>query len=99
MRFRNPRLSVGAALVVPCLSVGAMPALADTVETAARAAIAANCERCHPPLPGGGWEVITARRHDADELAFLLRRMAEEYSAFPSEDEATAIIAFLSGFE
>ena len=106
-RCTKPRPWVGAALaaLAPCLAV--LPAAAGDVvaaqatqassEAAARAAIAANCERCHPPLPGGGWEVMTERRHDRSELAALLHRMAEEYSAFPTADQKAAIIDYLGG--
>lgn len=93
-RFATFTLWVGAALAASAV-LWPGPAGADE---AARAAIAAHCERCHPPLPGGGWEVMTGRPHDRDELAFLLTRMAEEYSAFPSDAETAAIIAYLSGF-
>ncbi|ARE41302.1 hypothetical protein RGUI_3161 [Rhodovulum sp. P5] len=97
--LQHAGILAGAACAASVLA--SLPALAnaDDVEAAARAAIAANCERCHPPLPDGGWEVMTLRPHDREEMAFLLYRMEEEYSAFPSDDEAAAIIAFLSGFE
>lgn len=103
-RCTKPRPWVGAALAALAPWLAALPAAAgDGVaaqapsEAAARAAIAANCERCHPPLPGGGWEVMTERRHDRPELAALLHRMAEEYSAFPTADQKAAIIDYLGG--
>ena len=66
------------------------------VEQAARAAIAGKCERCHPPLPDGGWSIMTRRPHDRAELSFLLHRMSEEYSAFLTEAERAAVIDFLA---
>ena len=79
----------GAALAAPVLAAAAM------ADPAALEAIARNCERCHPPLPGGGWEVMTARPHDRAGIASILRRMAEEYSVFPSEAERKAMMDYL----
>ena len=85
----------GAALAASVVLFLPVAAFADQNDAPARAVIAANCERCHPPLPDGGWEVMTMRPHDREEMAFLLRRMAEEYSAFPSDAEKKAIIEYL----
>jgi hypothetical protein len=87
-----------AALSCALLLLSALWAAADDLEAEARAAIAANCERCHPPLPDGGWQAMTARPHDHEEMVSLLRRMAEEYSAFPSPQDRVVIIEFLSRF-
>lgn len=93
----TPKRLAGATFVASAILMAAPPAPAD--EAAARAAIEKNCERCHPPLPGGGWEVMTEAPHDRAEMTALLRRMAEEYSAFPSPQERQAIIALLSAGE
>jgi hypothetical protein len=87
-----------AALSGALLLVSALWAPADELEAEARAAIAANCERCHPALPDGGWQAMTVRPHDRAEMVSLLRRMAEEYSAFPSPQDRAVIIEFLSRF-
>ncbi len=68
---------------------------AANTDAAALAAIAAHCARCHPALPGGGWQTMTARPFTRSELKTQMRRMEEEFSAFPSPDETAAIVDFL----
>lgn len=91
MALSSVAKTLAGALVASAVSLAAA---AD--EAAALAAIAAHCERCHPKLPAGGWQVMTARPMSRDALAGALRRMEEEYSAFPGEAEKTAIIDYLA---
>ncbi len=99
--FALPTRWTGVASATLLLLFGAMPGgvFEAGAREVARAAIAAHCERCHSPLPGGGWEVMTASEHDRGELLSLLRRMEEEFSAFPSDEEREAIIDYLGQAE
>ncbi len=71
------------------------PARAAEPDAAARAAIAAHCQRCHPALPGGGWQTMMTRPLTRAQIENQMRRMEEEFSAFPSDAEAAAIVDFL----